>query len=298
MAATAYLLGRKRAILAAPFSGTDRLYAAERLDGTEMRDGAYTHCTFANISFKESKLINLRFQNCTFVGCYFRRTDLTDCDFSGCRFISCDFPKVAVRSCSFRYASFDGCFIGFAEIQHSLPQEPNLREDLARNLGTAASSLGFYKEARAYSLCEIRAHEQDLKAAALGESQWYQEHYDSLRRIGAGFEFIFSVFARVVWGGGLKAYALVRTFLILTIVVFPAIFKMAPGQLSKAGASSVSSLGDLVFFSMENMIPAGVKSGVVATSNLTRGIAAAEALVGLVITGLFVSYLFVWVNER
>ena len=168
LAATAYLLGRKRGRLtSATLVGQDLLFVAERLDGINLQGGDFAHCTFANISFKDSNLTNIRFSNCTFIGCYFRKTNLKGCDFSGCRFIACDFPKVAVRSCYFRYAHFDECFIGASEIHHSLPQEPNIREELARNLANAAASEGFFKEARAFRLIEIRAREQDLKAAAL-----------------------------------------------------------------------------------------------------------------------------------
>jgi hypothetical protein len=298
LAATAYLLGREhKRLTAATLEGQDFLFVAERLDGIKLQRGDFAHCTFANISFKESYLTDIRFLNCTFIGCYFRRTNLKGCDFSGCRFIACDFPKVAVRSCNFRYAHFDDCFIGASEIHHSLPQEPNLREELARNLATAAANEGFFKEARAFRLLEIRAREQDLRAAALGESQWYQEHYNSLARVGAGLQFLRSVFERQVWGSGVRAVVLFRTLLIFTLAIFPLIFLLLRSQLSKGGTTAVT-FADLVFFSLENMVPAKIDSGITAVSNAARFTAGIEALLGLVITGLFASYLFAWINER
>ena len=113
----------------------------------------------------------------------------------------------------------------------------------------------------------------------------------------AGLQFLRSVFERQVWGSGLRSVVLFRTLVIFTIAVFPLVFLLLRDQLSKTGPNEIT-FGDLVFFSLENMLPARIESGIAAVSNAARLTAGVEALLGLVITGLFASYLFAWINER
>ena len=291
MTSVAYFLNRPTSPLQTPFRGSDRVFAATRLDGKLIEGGDFSHCTFANISFKSVKLKAGSFVDCVFMGCYFRKTDIQGTRFIGCRFIDCDFPKVAIRGCDFSYSKFRTCFIPFSELEHSLPREPNLREDLARNLAVEAASLGFPREARAYRTCQIRAQEAHLKAAVKGASQWYQDHFDILRRIGAALALFGSVLNRYVWGYGQRWGVLVRNFVLLGIVVFPLVFYVLRNELSKMTGSRIELL-DTVYFSLQNMLPAGMDSAIRADSPLTRGLAGLESLLAVIFAGLFVSYLF------
>lgn len=106
MSQDAYIVGRTKGCLGAPFKGQDQVFDGERLDGQTISGGEYVHCTFANISFKEVKLDSARFTDCTFIGCYFRRTQLLNVSFIACRFLSCDFPKATIQACDFRHAKF------------------------------------------------------------------------------------------------------------------------------------------------------------------------------------------------
>ena len=98
--ASAYLLGRPSGKLAAPYQGADLAFGAARLDGQRIENGEFSHCTFANISFKEVDLRNSGFLNCVFIGCYFRRAELASSRFVGCRFFDCNFSHVAIMSAS------------------------------------------------------------------------------------------------------------------------------------------------------------------------------------------------------
>ena len=142
----------------------------------------------------------------------------------GCKFIDCEFPRVAVQGCDFRYSRFSRCVLPYAEIELSLPQEPNLREELSRNLALEASRVGQAEDAKAFRLCQIRSREEDLRAAMKGDSQWYREHYDALRRIGAGVSLTFSVLNRWLWGYGEKVTVLLRNSIIAAAVLFPLLF--------------------------------------------------------------------------
>jgi hypothetical protein len=295
--ASAYLLGREQVALEEPFGGSDKVFAATRLDGNVIKGASFCHCTFANISFKAVKISQVHFEDCVFVGCYFRKADLEESSFAGCRFFDCDFPKIAIRGCDFRYSKFSKCLLKFSEMKHSLPQEPNLREDLARNLSGEASALGYPAEARAFRMCAIYSREEDLKAAIKAESDWYREHYDFPRRLGAVFSLVGSVLNRNLWGYGEKAAVLVRNFLLLGLLVFPFLFYVTRNTLRTASGGEVAAL-DLWNFSLQNILPGEIDFGVRAVAASGRVLAGCESVLGTIIAGLFVTYLFRWILRR
>jgi hypothetical protein len=297
VSASAYLLGREPLALEEPFGGADKVFAATRLDKNVIKGASFCHCTFANISFKEVKITQVHFEDCVFVGCYFRKAELEESSFAGCRFFDCDFPRVAIRGCDFRYCKFSGCLLTFSEMRHSLPQEPNLREELAANLAVEASALGHPKEARAFRMCAIGAREENLKAAIMGQSDWYRQHYDLLRRIGALVGLLGSILNRNLWGYGEQARVLMRNFLILGLVVFPLLFYFTRNALRTASGAVLMPL-DSLYFSLQNILPGSIDFGVRAVAPVGRILAGVESILGMVIAGLFVTYLFRWILRR
>ena len=294
---SAYLFGRTEATLRDPFKGQDHIFAAERLDGKKITGASFAHCTFANVSFKQVTLEHALFTDCVFIGCYFRRANLRDCSFYGCRFVDCEFPNLAVSGSVFRYSRFQDCFIPFDAIRLSLPPEPNLRAEVARNLSHEAAKLGVPAEARVFRMCEIKATEEHLRLAVLGASEWYERHYPPMRRIGAALALTGSILNRYLWGYGEKALVLVKNLVFLALVVFPLAYYFLPIGELHSDAGNVGFL-DAVYFSLQNIIPAAISSGVTAIGALSRGLAAFEALLGILIAGLLVSYLFRWILRR
>jgi len=292
-----YHLGRPLAVFEAPYLGSDKAFAAQRHDETVIKSPRYEHCTFANLSFKGAKFKSGTFIDCIFIGCYFRRAELTDCHFIGCRFFDCNFNHIALKSCDFRFSVFRRCHVAYSELEYSLPREPNLREELARNLSVESSRLGLSKEARRYRIAEIRAHEEHLRAAILGKSQWYKDHFDGLGRFQAFLEWMLSLLNRWLWGYGEHAGVLVRNLIVLAFFVFPILFHIFKDQLSHTSERPIEIL-DPLFFSLENVIPAGVVSGIVATGSTTRFLAGLESLFGVVAIALFAAYVFRWSLHR
>ena len=133
----------------------DVVFAAVRKDGSRLEGMEFRHCTFANVSFKEATLEKCRFTDCVFLDCYFRRTKLSETAFIGCKFVGCDFPRVTIQSCDFKYSRFEGCALPFGELEHSLPREPNLREELTRGLAIASDILAA-RGGNAFFLCGVR----------------------------------------------------------------------------------------------------------------------------------------------
>ena len=296
--AEAYLLGRD--ICRYPCEGDpieDRLFATQRLDGSKVIGKRFHHCTFANVSFKDVELTNCKFWDCAFIGCYFRKSQIRDCRFPGSKFLGCQFPRVSVQSCDFRYTSFDGCVIPYSEMEDNLPSEPNLRQELTAILAHASEMLGFTKEARDYRLQSIKAQESHLWAAVRLASSWYQNHYPGVRRWGALISLLASKINGLLWGYGERWSVLLRNLVLLAFVFFPVLLWVFRDGLYIQGQSSVG-IGDIMWLSIGTILPGASQSGAVAIANATKAILTTEVFCGIVIAGLFVTFLFRTILRR
>lgn len=286
----AYLVGRTSGIWpASTTAATDMLFAAIRKDGEILEGKEFKHCTFANVSFKEALLKQCRFTNCVFLNCYFRKCQMVGSSFIGCRFADCDFPKVTIQSCDFKYSHFDSCSIPFAEMEHSLPHEPNLREELAHKLAIASDLCGRGAEGRQYRLAAIQAREEHLYAAVLGNSDWYMRHYSGLRKMNAMSQLVASKANGLIWGHGEKWSVVVRNLIALVLVIFPTALWFARSGLEQK--SGEVNAGDLIWLSVTTIVPIGGVISVVATNWLTRAILTIEGFTGVVAAGLLVTLL-------
>lgn len=146
-------------------------------------------------------------------------------------------------------------------------------------------------------MAEIRAHEEHLRAAIYCKSQWYKDHFDGFGRFQAFVEWILSLLNRWLWGYGEHASVLVRNLILLAFLIFPVLFYIYKDQLSHISGRPIRIL-DPLFFSLENVVPAGVVSGVIATGSATRFLAGLESLFGVVAVALFAAYVFRWSLHR
>jgi hypothetical protein len=265
------------------------LFAATRKDGETLEGMEFEHCTFANVSFKDVTLRQCRFTDCAFLSCYFRKCQIVGGAFIGCKFAGCDFPKVTIQSCDFKHSRFEECSIPFAEMEHSLPREPNLREELARGLGISSDALGLDADGRRYRLAAIQAREEHLSAAILSKSDWYQRHYSGLRKLEALVQLVASRVNGIVWGHGEKWFVLVRNLVVLAFVGFPAALWFARGGLQQQ--SGELGVADLVWLSVTTIVPVDGVTSVVATDWISRGLLTSEAFIGVVAAGLLVAQL-------
>lgn len=312
MAALPYVLGRRRGDLANLVSCSiragqspndqDKIFAATRLDEqhvNEIANGRFAHCTFANIGFKRVTLKNCNFEDCVFVACYFRGGVWQSCRFQACRFIDCQFTGIQIMGSSFFYSRFSECFIPYGRISLCLPNEPNLRRDLAHNLAIEAAKLGFAEEAAKFRWCEIEANERVLSLAFGGDGDWYRAHYSGYpSRIRAGVQLAASRVNRWLWGYGERVRVLVRNLAILALVIFPILFYLLGsvfGELHKQKGDLYFS--DYLYFSIQHMLEPVVSSGVIS-NGWAAGVAGLEGFVGIIAAGLLVSYLFQWILRR
>ena len=285
VSAPAYLVGREfTEFPREPGTLSDRVFAAERLDGINVNDYRFEHCTFANISFKDTHVTGSHFDHCVFIGCYFRKTLLRDSSFVGARFVACDFPRISVHSSDFRYAHFDRCAISSAELQHSLPSEPNLREELARNLAIAAAGSGMAADARQYRLTAIEALQEHLSAGVQGDSTWYRDHYKGTRRIQAAVQLLGSKLNGLLWGHGEKPWVVIVNILLAGVILFPIpLWLMRNWYLVNGEAPTIPAA---IWLSVMTLVPVGGMHSITTSSMTVRALLAIESLVGLVLIAL------------
>jgi hypothetical protein len=286
---------------------TDLIFAGQRCDSVELDQRVFRNCTFANISFKGATIKNCRFENCAFLACYFRRTTLKDSKFSASKFFDCSFPNTAVHTCVFDHVSFRGCFVEPDELNHSLPQAPNLRYALTANLAREAEALGHARDARTFRLWSIEARHKDLYAAWMHQDSWYRVHYPGVRRATAFFEWLKSQLNGIVWGHGERLLALVRSVLVTTFLLFPFVFVLERSAFCRDAVGTCVSLDsapileavpDALFLSLDNMLPVAGISTLRPVNAWGRSFVALEVLIGVIFAGLIVVYIFRAVVRR
>lgn len=268
--------------LADTTSGSDYLFASERLDGTDVVGRQISHSTFVNLSFLDGKIQHSKFINCIFVNCYFRKAEINASAFVGCRFIDCNFDFSTIRNSDFKYAKFQRSVLPYRDMQFSAPSEPNLRRDLFHELSRSADSIGDVEGARAYRLAAISATNVHLWAGVKAQSTWYAEHFPIERRLSAGLTLVWHYVNRVLWQHGESAWRLLRSALIAVVGLFPLLLFM--GRDNSSG-----SFGEAIWLSASNFLLLDRLSDLPADSTYLRIVCAAEALSGIVFAGLFVT---------
>jgi hypothetical protein len=281
-----------------PTSGaSDALFAAQRIDGNSFVDKQFEHCTFANISFKDCQMNQVRFFDCVFANCYFRGSKIQDCRFSACKFIDCDLTKVDIRTSDLKYYNhFQGCFIPFGELESSLPSEGNLRQHLCLNLAEEALRQGALRDAGLYRQAGAKGREEHLKAAFSHSSQFYRDKYNGADRLEALLEYLGSRMRGWAWGYRRSFLTILRNWGAATFILYPVIFWPLKGGLHQGVKPATN--GDLWVASISNMLPGSNISEVSYVSAGARLLAFSEVLLGLLFAGLAASLLFRAVFDR
>jgi hypothetical protein len=295
VASGAYTIGREETELStAESSYVDKLFASQRLDNQTFENKAFKHCTFANISFKDSKFKDVRFEDCVFIECYFRNSQIKNCFFAACRFIDCNMTKIDIRTTDLKYYnSFQGCMVPFNELSESLPSEGNLRAHLCQNLAAEARIAGAYADSEKYQQEGARGMRRHLYAVFTHSSEFHREKYQTSERIGAFFQWLGIHFRSIFWGYRRSYLVVLRNWLVVTLVLFPIIFKFLGDQLRPN-----DSWTDRVLASLGNMLPGEGISNVEYLGVGAQLWAFTEVLIGLIFIGLVITLLFRAVYER
>jgi hypothetical protein len=295
---SAYLIGRTTVDALGPGeNGENAIYAALRLDDGKFEKVTFTHCTFANISFKGCTLKEVQFSNCVFIDCYFRNTKISNSSFAACKFINSDLQKVDIRSCDLRYYNnFYDCFIKYDQVSESLPSEGNLRSRLCENLAGEARKAGAMGDEGKYRQEAAAAMEKHLWSAVKGSSTFFREKYRGGQRLASLYSWAVSRIRGYLWGYQRSWLVVLRNWAVLTLGLFPLIFLPLRSGLQRNGRPA--DRGDAWIASVGNMLPGSGISDVRFISNVCIYLAFAEVLVGLLFAGLAAALLFRSVYER
>ena len=295
--AHSYSLGRPLDSMAPPFTGEDSSFAGQRLDDSEIHQARYRHCTFTNVSFKQAKLDDCAFADCVFVGCYFRRTTLRNCRFEGCRFYDCEFPRVSLAGCRFYYVRFRGCQIAFDEMEHSLPSEPNLREELCRNLARQSVLVGLSDQARRYRKVENAAREIHLWNGFTGQSDWYRSHFVGWQKFFALLGWTLSKLNGCLWGYSDSGMRLAVNFVASVLVMFPSIYWLL-GPCRSSDPDELVTFTDCVLLSISTATPADFSSATSLNGLWIMLFLSIQSLYSVVLVAMFAAFLFQWSSRR
>lgn len=278
--------------------GADKLFTSQLLDGAEAVCATYSHCTFANISFKDVVLRRCEFLNCAFLDCYFRHTEFVNSYFTACKFEDCTFASPELIDSTFVFLEFRGCHIPFEDFEDALPVDPGYRMNLANELAREAETAGASKDARQYRLLAEAAKERHLwNLAWASGGVYYEKPRPSLTRVKHGLSWAGRKFNRALWGYGERGLVLARSFFVVGAVLFPlAFWHFAKEDLAYNGKAL--NLFDYELFSFDNLFGASGLSQVVATGDTVRWIATGELFTGFVFIGLFISLIFNWIRRR
>lgn len=90
---------------------------------------------------------------------------------------------------------------------------------------------------------------------------------------------------------------LFRNLFLITFVIFPILFYLVRHEL-EYNLQNDLDFWNIVLFSVQNVLPAGIVSGVVAMGSIARILAGIEAFIGIIAIALFAAYIFRWSLHR
>jgi hypothetical protein len=279
------------------FGGRGEIYASQLLDGADVTAQTFEHSTFANISFKKTRIDRCRFVNCAFIDCYFRHTEIESSRFIGCKFITCNFSEPHFMGNTFEFLEFRGCFIPFDTFAPYLPEDPGLKRDIADQLAREAGNAHELRDARRYRLIAERAFESDQwNLAWASGSDYYEKPRPPLLRVQAGLRWAGRKFNRWLWGHGERGLILARSFAIAALAFAVGFRVFLQESLTHDGRGL--STPEYLLYSLDNLLAHSGFSEISTAGVAARWLSGFEVFVGLIFIGLFVSLAFNWIRRR
>ena len=239
----------------------NKYISSQLFDDKSIENKKFYHCVFANISFKNAKLKDLSFLNCVFFNCYFKEAEIENCEITGCKFIDCNFRKIKISSkedSTFQYSCFKNCYVPYDVMEKNLPIQPNISEEMVRNLEIETYQLGAYEEYLKYKRKRISLDEKRLGKAFHRADDWNKGHYTRKESWGALLDWLWSKFKGFIWGHGENGWKLLASFLVL-VFLLPFVFLLTYGV----------SFGNAILVSFENIFSVNTPEVIQLNSQLS-----------------------------
>ena len=184
-------------------------------DGFEIENVNVRLSTFSRLGIKNAIIKAGSITQCIFEDVYGRRAKFYNVNFTGSIFRNCNFELSTFRSCTLNYCEFSNTQLPYREIISCLPMEPNIREELARNLKTNYLGLGQKDIADVFLDIEIKAKEERMLEIIKSNTSYYKENYTQLDVLKAFFQFLLSKSRRYITGDGYCIKNIVISFFII-----------------------------------------------------------------------------------
>jgi hypothetical protein len=204
--------------------GNNLCFQDEQNDNLQVEGVNVRFAYFYRVGMKNAKFTGGRITQSILEDVYARKAKFLNIDFTGTTFRNCNFEKATFSSCNFKYCKFENCQLPINEIVNSLPQEPNLRMDLANNLKTNFAGIGQKKHSDTLLDIEIEAEQKELKAIFLSKTGYYRERYDLIDRIESLLKLIKTQVSAFIWGYGHKVWRLLFSYCIIMLFFSALIF--------------------------------------------------------------------------
>ncbi len=177
-----------------------------------------------NANGKDKFFKDVNFKYARFEDCYFRNAEFHNCDFTGAKIDNCNFSQASFKDCIFEFTLFFSSILDFKDIKGSLPEKPNLKRDVLRNLRMNAKSQGNYKDSYLIAIEEMNSELKYYSKATFykksrKEDKFYAEKYpkpkDRFRNARLGISLWLE---KQIWGFGIMPRKFLITILAVLIV--------------------------------------------------------------------------------
>lgn len=265
------------------------LVCDQNVDDVKMDELHVARSTFRRLAAKKLQVADSSFRACLFEDCYFHRAHFTNVAFTGSMFTDCNLDEATIVACSFEYVRFRRTLIDRNVMLQNLPNNPNQKRDLLRELRMNARTLGRDDDARLYLLEELQATKAYLRQKATGKVK-FQAHYTWTDHIGASIELVWWHIQNVAWGHGLKLQRLLFTTVVIVLVCAFIIQYGGATWLNETSGDS-TTFWNALYLSATSLV--GAPTGSMSPSGAwSQFLATLQTGSGLVLFGLFVTTLY------
>lgn len=198
--------------------GENLLFCDETRDGYQVENITVKISAFLRLGMSNAMFANSNITQSEFDKCYLRKCIFRNVDFTGSVFRDCNLDKASFDCCTLKYARFYNCQLDANEIENSLPKEPNLRLDLARNLRANFNQIGDRESAEHFLDIAMSAQEELLKKIITAKTKYYRDNFNLQDRIRSLVELNKLTISKYIWGYGYKIERLMMSYIVFILL--------------------------------------------------------------------------------
>ena len=149
-------------------------FTNEEHDGIVVEDAIMRRCRLENLGLKQAVFKKCGITHSQVIDCYMRQARFDEVDFTGSYFVNCNLEKAKLHMCQFDYATFTRCRLNVDEMLGCLPESPNLKRRMLREIRRNQESMGEKRSADILLLRELKAERDELREILRGRTSYYK----------------------------------------------------------------------------------------------------------------------------